>query len=79
MAKFDVTKHVMVPKHTKISEKEKEELLERYSVTLKELPRILKKDPGIQHLDVKEGDIIKIVRKSQTAGESVFYRRVVNA
>lgn len=77
--KYDVSKHVLVPKHTKISEKEKKELLERYSTTLKDIPRILKTDPAIQELDVKEGDIIKIVRKSPTAGETIFYRRVVNA
>ena len=77
--KFDVTEHVLVPKHSKISDKEKKELLDKYSASLKELPRILKADPAIQNLDVKEGDIIKILRKSPTAGEIVFYRRVVNA
>lgn len=77
MAKFDVTKHVLVPKHTKVSEKDKKELFEKYAVELENLPRIFKSDPAIQHLDVKEGDIVKIVRKSATAGESVFYRRVV--
>ncbi|MBD3318356.1 DNA-directed RNA polymerase subunit H [Candidatus Woesearchaeota archaeon] len=75
---FDVSKHVLVPKHKKVSEKEKKELQERYSPSLKELPRILQNDPAIQHLDIKENDVIKIERKSMTAGTITFYRRVSN-
>ena len=77
-AKYDVTKHVLVPKHAKASEKEKRELLERYQISIRELPRIVMSDPAIQHLDASEGDIIKIVRPSPTAGETVFFRRVIN-
>ena len=71
--------HILVPEHSKISEKEKHELLEQYRITDKELPRILKADAAIAHLDVKPGDVIKISRKSPTAGETVFYRVVVSA
>lgn len=77
-AKYDVTKHVLVPKHSKASEKEKKELFEKYQISIRELPRILKSDPGIVHLGAEEGEIIKIIRPSQTAGESTFYRRVIN-
>ncbi len=76
--KFDVSQHGLVPKHTKLSDKEKEELLAAYQITSKELPKIKKNDPGIAHLEVKEGDVIKIVRASMTAGETIFYRGVVN-
>jgi DNA-directed RNA polymerase subunit H len=79
MAKdFDVSKHVLVPKHVKLNEKEKKDLFEKYVADLRDLPRIYKEDPAIQGLDAKEGDVIKIIRKSQTAGEAVFYRRVVS-
>jgi DNA-directed RNA polymerase subunit H len=77
-AKYDVTKHVLVPKHAKATEKEKRELLERYQISIKELPRIVFSDPAIQHLDASEGDLIKITRPSPTAGETVFFRRVIN-
>ena len=76
--KFDVTKHHLVPKHIKISEKEKQELLKRYNITTKELPKILIEDPAIKNLEVKIGDVVKILRKSPTAGEFVFYRCVIN-
>jgi DNA-directed RNA polymerase subunit H len=75
---FDVSKHVLVPKHVKLSEKEKKDLFDRYVADLRDLPRVYKDDPAIQGLDAKEGDIIKIARKSPTAGEAVFYRRVVS-
>lgn len=77
--KIDVTKHILVPKHIKISEKEKKELFEKYKISLRELPKILKKDSAIKHLNLKQGDVVKIIRKSSSAGESVFYRGVVNA
>lgn len=78
MAKSIVTKHVLIPKHTKISEKEKKELFERYNITLKELPKIKKSDPAIASLNAKAGDVIKIERDSPTAGKAVFYRGVIH-
>jgi DNA-directed RNA polymerase subunit H len=74
--KFKVDKHILTPKHSKLSEKEKAQLFEKYHVTSKELPKILKTDSAVKELDIKPGDIVKITRKSQTAGESIFYRAV---
>jgi DNA-directed RNA polymerase subunit H len=78
MTKFNVSEHSLVPKHEKLDDKEKKELLEKYQITPKELPKILKKDAAIKELGAKPGDIIQITRKSETAGVSVFYRCVVN-
>lgn len=69
---------MLVPQHTKLSEKEKQDLFQKYKVTIKELPRISKQDPAIQGLDIKAGDIIKITRPSFTAKEAVFYRGVTD-
>ncbi len=76
--KYDVNEHALVPEHSKLNDKEKKDLLEKYHISLKELPKISKKDPAIANLNVKEGDVIKITRKSQTAGEAIFYRGVIN-
>ncbi len=78
MAKFDIKKHILVPKHAKASEKEKKEVLEKYNISIYDLPLIKKNDPAIKDLEVKPGDMIKITRDSQTAGETTFYRCVVN-
>ena len=74
--KFKVDKHILTPKHIKIGERDKTQVLEKYHVTSKEMPKILKTDSAIKELDAKPGDIIKIIRKSPTAGESAFYRVV---
>jgi len=68
---------VLIPKHTKLNDKEKKELLERYGISLKNLPKIKKNDPAILSLDAKPGDVIKIERKSLTAGKAIYYRSVV--
>ncbi len=79
MATFDVTKHKLVAKHSKISDKEKQELYKTYNIQLRDLPKILITDAAIQNTDPKEGDVIKINRASPTAGTTTYYRRVVNA
>jgi len=76
-SKLNQINHVLSPSHTKLTEKEKKEILETYKVTIKELPMILDSDPGIANLNVKTGDVIKIERNSPTAGTSLFYRTVV--
>ncbi len=77
MKKINIEKHELVPKHILLSEKEKQKLLERYGITLGKLPRILSSDPMVKILNAKVGDVIKIIRKSPTAKESVYYRVVV--
>jgi DNA-directed RNA polymerase subunit H len=70
--------HVLIPKHKKLSEKEKKELLESYKITINELPSIHKSDPALAGIDVEVGDVVKIERNSPTSGKTVFYRGVVN-
>jgi len=77
LKKIDITKHTLVPKHVLLSENEKDGLLKRYGITLNNLPRIFSTDPIIENIGAKTGDVIKIIRKSMTAGESVYYRVVV--
>ena len=76
--KFEVKSHVLVPEHIKLSDKEKKELFEKHAISFIELPKIRTHDPAISHLNAKEGDVIKIIRKSDTAGKTIFYRGVSN-
>lgn len=73
-----IKRNVLVPEHIKLSEDEKKVILDMHGIDFIALPKISIKDPAIQHLDAKEGDVIKIVRLSQTAGKSVFFRGVIN-
>ncbi|NQV09169.1 DNA-directed RNA polymerase subunit H [Candidatus Woesearchaeota archaeon] len=76
--KIEVAKHVLVPKHVKLNEKEKKQLFEKYNITLKEIPKISIADAGIQSLKPTTGDIIKVIRKSRTCEESVYYRGIID-
>ena len=77
MKEIDITKHELVPKHILLGDKEKEELLKRYGIILRQLPRMLASDPLVELLNCKVGDVVKIIRKSETAGDTEYYRVVV--
>ena len=75
---FNISKHILVPKHTLISDaKEIENILNVYKVKINQLPQILKTDKMAQYLNAKVGNIVKINRISPTSGEFVVYRYVV--
>ena len=72
-----VPDHVYVPKHEIMTKKEAQKVLEEFNCKPTELPLIFVTDPAILGLGVKPGDMIRIKRQSGTAGESVYYRYVV--
>jgi DNA-directed RNA polymerase subunit H len=68
----------MIPKHIILTADEKKLLLEEYNIQPEWLPLIKESDPVIRSIAGKPGDIVKILRKSETAGENaVFYRYVI--
>lgn len=77
MKKLEISKHELVPKHILLSEEEKEDVLKKYGITLRQLPRILETDPAIKEMNAKPGDVVKIIRKSPNAGESLYFRVVI--
>ena len=72
-----VPDHVYVPKHEIMTKKDADEVLKKFNCMPTELPLIFVSDPAILGLGIKPGDMIKITRKSPTAGESIYYRYVV--
>jgi DNA-directed RNA polymerase subunit H len=78
MAEFDVLSHQLVPNHIILSDKEIEEVYNRFKITREQLPKILITDPCVKRISAKVGDVIKIQRESPTAGMSDFYRIVVD-
>ncbi len=74
---INIFENGLVPKHEILSADDKAKLLEELNVTLKHLPKIKEEDPACQALKAKHGDIIKITRRSQVAGEYNYYRVVV--
>lgn len=70
-------KHSLTPKHVPLSDEEAKKVLEAYNISKTQLPQIYKKDPAIAHLGLKTGTVIKIVRKSETALKTNFFRVVI--
>jgi DNA-directed RNA polymerase subunit H (RpoH/RPB5) len=70
---FDIFESGLVPKQILMSGEEKVELLRKFNVSLKQLPRIKKEDPVSEFLGAKRGDVIKVLREKETE----YYRVVV--
>ena len=74
---YDIFSHQLVPKHELLSKKEAEELMREFHIRPHQLPYVMTSDPTVEVLGGKVGDILRITRKSATAGEVVVYRYVV--
>jgi len=76
---------LVVPEHTSVSphrimgEAEVSDFLRREHIVRNDLPRILTNDAPIVWNGGREGQVVEITRDSQTAGTSLYYRRIERA
>jgi DNA-directed RNA polymerase subunit H (RpoH/RPB5) len=73
----NIINHVLVPNHIILSDKEKDALVKNLKIEANQLPKILTTDSVCLSIGAKSGQIVKIVRESHTAKESIAYRMVV--
>ncbi|PIU63575.1 hypothetical protein COS83_00315 [archaeon CG07_land_8_20_14_0_80_38_8] len=75
-------KHILIheynPEFELLSEEEAKKVLEGLNLNYYQLPKISVNDPVSKLFKAKQNDVFRIKRKSYTAGESIFYRVVVN-
>lgn len=75
--KKDILKHKLVPDHTILSKTEANKVIKQLNVHQEQLPKIKSDDPVVKEIGAKSGDILKITRKSHTAGKFITYRLVL--
>ena len=74
---FNIFGHEFVPKHEILTAEEREKLLAEFKVPPYQLPRIKASDPAVTAIGAMPGDIVRVIRKSPTAGKYVAYRYVI--
>ena len=76
---IDVFKHILVPKHEILPKREAEELLDGLHIKAHQLPYLKADDPAVKQIGAKPWDVVKITRRSATAGEVAVYRYVIES
>ncbi len=72
-----MTEHELVPHHEILPKEEIIKVLRELGVTPQQLPLLKASDPVAREIGAKPGDVVRIVRKSPTAGKIVVYRFVI--
>lgn len=72
---YNLSRHALVPKHELVGPETVNDLIVRFSLRSKaQLPGIHRDDPMARYLGLAIGDVIRVVRPSQTAISYNFYR-----
>lgn len=75
---IDIFQSDLVAKQEILSEDEKIILFKKLNVVEKQFPKMKSTDPAAKAIGAKKGDLVKVTRKSDIAGVSIYYRVVVN-
>ncbi|MDV3244211.1 MAG: DNA-directed RNA polymerase subunit H [Nitrososphaerales archaeon] len=74
---FPISTHFLIPKHELLTKEEAEQVVAKHNATPGQFPYILVTDPLAKEIGAKPGNFVRITRRSETSGSSVYYRYVV--
>ena len=77
MSKKLILEHELVPMHEILEDDKIALVLDSFGIVKEQLPKIKDNDPVVKAINAKRGNVLKISRRSQTAGESIYYRLVI--
>ena len=75
--RIDITKHVLIPSFRKLEQGEINKVLQKFNISILQLPQILVKDPMAKSVKAAVNDVLEIEHKSPMGGKDLFYRRVI--
>ena len=76
---FDITEHMLVPKHEVLTKEEGENVLESYRARKRDMPLIRTNEDVAKYYNMKPGEITRIYRPSPLTCEAVAYRLVIKS
>ena len=71
---FNIYKHIFVPKHVILSKQEGKDVLDKYYITLENLPKIKREDAIAKYIGLRPNDVVKISSFNATTGSGISYR-----
>ncbi|KAJ7972145.1 putative DNA-directed RNA polymerase II [Quillaja saponaria] len=72
----NITKHVLKPKHRVLTNREKQNLLKKYNIEEKQLPRLLQQDAIARYYGLERGQVVKVTYGGEITQSHVTYRCV---
>ncbi len=77
--KVDIAEHDFVPKHEIMKPDEVSQVLAEHHCKISDFPRMFDTDPMCLKIGAKASNVVRICRKSPTAGQAYYYRLVVKS
>ena len=75
---FNILKHVLVPEHRVMKEKEVKEIMLKYNInSISQFPDISRFDPVAKVIGLRPGQVCHIIRPSKTAIHANYYRACI--
>ena len=73
---INITRHILQPKFRLLQEEEKKHILQKYNITIQQLPKMSITDPISKYYKYPKYSIVEIIRTSRDCISSMSYRYV---